>query len=178
MKPKLYHIHRTLWHMPEIVHEQEAQLLEFYALLNECNAGDKPLSEVLAAFYGKGVVPRLLGIVLKPWQPTPAHRLWNAFWAWKNKVDKTDLARGLTRSEWGEAVADFFVGSGTGMLPSMLTASNLESGASGSESQNAGKSLMNPKTPILPLLLFMTSFSSLLQTPASQTAPPSSEPVN
>ncbi len=177
---KVYRIHRTLWQMPEILYEQETELLGIYGLISELGGEDTKFGDVLEAFYARGVIPRLFKTILKPFQPTFLHRLWNQFWSWKHDVNPENLAKGLKRSEWGGMVADFFLGSDTGMMSfensaSDLVSQNLKPGDPNYKNSSAGKSLM---MPILPMIYFLTNFSSLLRTRTSPAEPLSEQPAS
>lgn len=181
-KGTIYPIRRSLWYMPAISYETDEKLIDIYKLMAECNApeeGNEPdLQTILRRFYQSGIVPRLFALILRPYQPTFFHRIWNDFWCWKNKVDPANLQAGMSREEWGTIVTDFFVISGIGILPSNDFAQALGLTGSSRESKSSGRSSGKPTAnPILPILFFMGSLSSMLQMRASETGRPSEAPT-
>lgn len=168
--------------MPLLTYEQDEQLLGIYKLMAEANAEDEgkdpDLQQILNRFYQAKVVPQLFSIVLRPYQPTILHRIWNNYWRAKGKIDQANLQSGMTRVEWGGIVTDFFMVSGIGILPSNDFAQALGLTSSSSESKNSKKnSTKETANPILPILFFMGSLSSTLRRKASVTGKPSEEPT-
>ena len=109
---KRYSIKRTLWFIEELTYEEDGRAKELLKKIEEAFQGEeKTLGVILEKVYDSGVVPDLFTIILKPYQPTFLHALWNAFWARHHHLDRSNIKQlvgVMKNSEIGAVLSDFF----------------------------------------------------------------------
>jgi len=166
---KVYFIRRSVWWMPEIEFQEELAVLELLKKVNAVNGSDKPLGETLEEWHKQNLIGSILALSLKPYNRGIV-RLWNKYWIWKNTVTPDTLAHGMTRPQWGEIAADFFMQNNAGMASSHGIESNSALSVSQKEFSFCGTSSANPsRMQVLPLIALGTISSSIYATNASNS---------
>lgn len=132
---KIYNIKRTFWQQEELEWNENSQIKPFLKELETAFAGeDKSFGTIVERIYDTDIVPEILKVILKPYQPNILWYAWNEFWAKRNKVDRTNVAASMKNSEIAQVLADFFLfntkwiadlqtspnGSGTSSTPSLM----------------------------------------------------------
>lgn len=159
---KRYSIKRTLWYQDELTYEEDGRAKEILKKLEELFQGDdRSFGSILEKAYDAGLIPDLFKIILKPYQPTILHALWNAFWARHyhlNLSNIPELVGVMKNSEIGLVGRDFF----------LLNTSWI--GSSGSSSDASAGSLKLPRWLRIPFPRMRSSTSSPKETstPASE----------
>lgn len=160
---KRYSIKRTLWFIEELTYEEDGRAKELLKKIEEAFQGEeKTLGVILEKVYDSGVVPDLFTIILKPYQPTFLHALWNAFWARHHHLDRSNIKQlvgVMKNSEIGAVLSDFF----------LLNTSWISSW--GNSSEQSGGSLKSPGSPmslLFPLRSSSISSQKEISTPASE----------
>lgn len=160
---KRYSIKRTLWFISELTYEEDGRAKEILKNLESAFESDeKQIGQIIEKIYDSGVVPDLFAIILKPYQPTPVHTLWNAFWARYYHLDRSKIPQlvGVMRnSEIAAVVSDFF----------LLNTSWI--GNWGNSSDGSAGSLSPPRSPmgiLFPLTRSSTTSPKETSTPASE----------
>lgn len=107
---KTYSIKHTLWYQEELTYEEDGRAKEVLKKLEAAFDGqEKHFGQILETLYDAGVVPDLFKVILKPYQPTPLHALWNRFWARWYHIDRNRIIGVMKNSEIAAVVADFFL---------------------------------------------------------------------
>ena len=106
----IHHIHRTLWVQRVMEYEQFTQLIEILSgKFKLFKADEQTFMEWVDVLVKDGVAPKVVAVILAPYQPTVLHALWNAHWSKKNKIDMTDPIQRMGVEQAAEVLLGFFV---------------------------------------------------------------------
>jgi hypothetical protein len=146
---KKYSIKRMFFYQDELTYEEDGLAKESLKTFEAAfDSEQKQFGQIIEKIYNSGVVPDLFRIILKPYQPTFVHKLWNAFWARYYHLDRSQIVRTMKNSEIAAVIGDFF----------LLNTSWM--GSSGPSGNGSVGSLKLP-TPLTSLFARMRSFTSL-----------------
>jgi hypothetical protein len=107
---KRYWIKRTLWYQAELNYEEDGRAKECLKKLEEAfQDEEKSFGVIIEKIYDSGVVPDLFKVILKPYQPTLLHAMWNAFWSRRYRIDMTQIVKVMKNTEIAVVVSDFFL---------------------------------------------------------------------
>lgn len=130
MDCKVYSIHGTLWVQRELTYGEDLQLKGVLKVLSDRFAGGNPtLADVIDTVFDGETVAALVRVILKPYEPTPLHRVYNALRARVGRVDRTNIVNAMPNSQLAGVLADFFMlnTKWIGSLPDLQSISALTS---------------------------------------------------
>jgi len=125
-----YNIKGTLWVQRELEYGEDLELKAVLRVVSDKFAsGNATLSDLIDTAFDGETLPALFAVILKPYEPTPAHRLYNAIVARWRGIDRTNIVRVMPNSQLAAVLADFFMlNTGwIGSLPDLQTISALTS---------------------------------------------------
>jgi hypothetical protein len=93
----------------ELTYGEDILVKEILGELAETISGDIKFGEAIERLIEKKIPPRLMAIILKPYQPTIIHGLWNAFWLGRYKLTSDEIINKMKNSEVMEVLGDFFL---------------------------------------------------------------------
>ncbi len=126
---KVYNIGGTLWVQRELTYGEDIALKGVLKVISDRFAnGQATLGDLIDVAFDGETVAGLLRVVLKPYEPTPIHKAYNAIRAKIGRVDRGNIISIMPNSQLAVVLADFFMLNTRwiGSLPSMpnITGSN------------------------------------------------------
>lgn len=111
-----YVVKGSLWCQDELSYEEDGpakELLKRSSVILKEN--DQDILSIIDQLYDANVIPDLLDLVLKPFNPTPLHRLWNLICLARLGRPKKIVSK-MRNSEIGEVIRDFFTDNAASMV--------------------------------------------------------------
>jgi hypothetical protein len=127
---RVYRVRGTLWMQKELTYGEDLELKGVLKVLSERFSVSKvTLADVIDTVFDGETVATLIRVILKPYEPTPLHRLWNVIAARKSGVDVKNIVASMPNSQLAGVLADFFMlnTKWIGSLPDLQSISALTS---------------------------------------------------
>lgn len=108
---KRYTFHHILFRQEELTFAEDGEVREIFDQIAVLSSPERSIAGLLEAVYMNGIARKIFGIILKPYEPTFLHALWNRFWCWYHGCprDGGSIIGALKNSEVMEVLSDFFV---------------------------------------------------------------------
>jgi hypothetical protein len=115
---KRYTFRHMLFKQEELTYEEDAKVKKCISQLAELTSGNNNLIDALCKVYDSNVAEELFDVILKPYNVTLFHKIWNLFWSEYYGIrldhnsansEKKPVITLLKNSEIMEVLADFFV---------------------------------------------------------------------
>jgi hypothetical protein len=103
-KKHVYVIRKTLWYQDELTYAEDGRVKEVVKEVVGPGFGLENFGESVDLLYEKGAIPGLFAVVLKPYEPTILHRLWN-----KAFMPAGGIVPVMKNSEVAQVLSDFFL---------------------------------------------------------------------
>lgn len=106
---KRYKIAGTLWYQKELTYGEDLELRPVLKVVSEkFGSGSATMSELIDLAFEGEVLKQLIHVVLKPYEPTPYHKVRNWLNARARGIDRSEILLVMTNSQVAEVLADFF----------------------------------------------------------------------
>ena len=110
---RIYSIKHTLWYQRELEFDENERIAEVKKFISDSLAGEKKIGDIADELFlkdenGNSKGHLLLEVVLKSYNPTPAHWLWNHCWAWYYGIKLQEIKYRATDSALAKIIVDFF----------------------------------------------------------------------
>jgi hypothetical protein len=125
MACKRYSVRHALWYQDELTYSEDLRLRgPIKEISGVLQGGDVSFGDLIEKTIDSGLFPEVLKVILKPYEPTILHRLWNRYWRGRYGTD--EVVSVMRNSEIAKVIADFFVlnTSWMGSLPNISNASS------------------------------------------------------
>lgn len=107
---KSYRIRKMLFVMEELTYDEDTALREIVKgkIGGVLQLDMNNMITLLDKLHEAGVIMDLFKIVVKPYNPTPFHWLWNKFWQLRSGISDGEAIRKMKNSEIAAVLYDFF----------------------------------------------------------------------